>query len=437
MKVLNAELAGLSDIIFHGTDIDKAFAILKQNKFILAFSKTGSAEDSLNPNPKFHFYLSTARSKLSHYIRTNSPEAIFVLDGRKLGQKYKGGPINYWKGFSEKEQKEKEKEDRVYTKDSYIPNAYTYIKELQVSVDRLNDYRKKYLLGLLKLAKKHNVKVVGFKTFKGMLINSRTERLTEDELFAAVSDVKGKPDSPYSYTKPEDISIFVYAYERMEEAIKKNQDFYKLLASKNYARSKYAKKYKVYDLLQHVFPHNHHDFISTLSMYIGNSRRNMSPELNDAVQSLSRLMRRLKVNDLANLFIKFRDLYSEYNTQSSVRSKQRSLLSAKKVARTKGLLYSEVTLKDDDLIIVHGARIKNRITKKDLLDVAMHLTNSLLNIFWGMKRIEIKLSKPITKSQLSVLEELGFSGDGREYLYISYYSYNRIDLESVNSTELA
>jgi hypothetical protein len=59
----------------------------------------------------------------------------FELDGTKLGNRYKGGAYNYYHGKHGDDEYE-EYEDRIYSKDMYIPNAMGYIKRMDVDVSR-------------------------------------------------------------------------------------------------------------------------------------------------------------------------------------------------------------------------------------------------------------------------------------------------------------
>lgn len=125
------ELAG-SDILFHRTDVISAASIVTQNSFSLKPSDANSSESRLHQSS---YYLSTARSMRSSYIGNvvSSTTVVFQLDGRKLGQRFKVIPVDYWdtldKGNLSKEEhlfkrsSRFEMEDRVLSPKPKIPAA--------------------------------------------------------------------------------------------------------------------------------------------------------------------------------------------------------------------------------------------------------------------------------------------------------------------------
>jgi hypothetical protein len=136
---------GLSDILYHFTNPYNLISILKENNFHSSIN-IGSTADFKTSGGKFYFF-STTRSKIKRYINRN---VKIVLDGRKLGTKYKGLPIDYW-GYSKdpKDWPDKssyrtallssEEEDRIVLDKPYIDNAKSYIKEIHILIDKHTD----------------------------------------------------------------------------------------------------------------------------------------------------------------------------------------------------------------------------------------------------------------------------------------------------------
>lgn len=120
-------LEGISDILFHKTG--DAAKILTSNEFKLTFAQRS---DTLGrPSDKW-FYLSTARSPVARYQDTQT----LVLDGRKLAQRYSGGPMDYWgPEFRKASPSSHEMEDRIWSRDQIIPDAKDYIKEVHVYIN--------------------------------------------------------------------------------------------------------------------------------------------------------------------------------------------------------------------------------------------------------------------------------------------------------------
>lgn len=131
---------GLSDILYHVTTLDSAASIIGGNKFVLSpVMRNGPDEKSSKPNKLY--FMSTARSPKSGYVTRSigagpvpTGVAIMVLDGKKLSQRYSGGPTAYFSsGIRNAAPNEyDEQEDRVYSDDREIPDARNYIKSVYV-----------------------------------------------------------------------------------------------------------------------------------------------------------------------------------------------------------------------------------------------------------------------------------------------------------------
>jgi hypothetical protein len=146
-KILLTE--GISDIVYHYTYVDHLLSILRTNRFATS-SNLGSVADSWKDKGRF-FFFSTQRTKgLSGYGRNHGTVCI-VLDGRKLNQRYKGHPTDYWNWSTDpKEYKDKqtyrqallskENEDRIVTDEPFIENAKSYILEVHILAIRESDH---------------------------------------------------------------------------------------------------------------------------------------------------------------------------------------------------------------------------------------------------------------------------------------------------------
>jgi len=123
----------VSDIVFHATTINNVLKILRDNKFRLGASVGTKSEKDINKE-KF-YYLSVARSPMSSYVALDPylANTYLTLDGRKLSQRYKGKPVDYWgPEFRKVSPTKNEMEDRIFTDQQYIENAMSYIKEIHV-----------------------------------------------------------------------------------------------------------------------------------------------------------------------------------------------------------------------------------------------------------------------------------------------------------------
>jgi hypothetical protein len=138
----------ISTVVYHFTTTEAAGYIIDGNKFRLEPIPIGSTntikmsdKHKVDPGKKYEegYYMSVARTKVEGYTKgINSARCFFVrfeLDGNKLSNRYKGGPFDYFpqhQGDNEYE----EYEDRIYSKDRFIPNAKSYIKRMDVDVSR-------------------------------------------------------------------------------------------------------------------------------------------------------------------------------------------------------------------------------------------------------------------------------------------------------------
>ena len=137
---------GITDVVYHYTSgMHNSAKILEDNKFMASGGFTKEVETELGKGKLYYF--STARTPVNAYTGNYPQGAIFKLDGRALGQKYKGVPVDYWAdaergkssklaanvgktGYSEAF----EAEDRILLDEPYIEDADTYIDEIHFAV---------------------------------------------------------------------------------------------------------------------------------------------------------------------------------------------------------------------------------------------------------------------------------------------------------------
>lgn len=122
-----------SDVLYHITGLAAAENILRVDRFELKPSE-GTAWEQQQGSGKY--YLSTARSRVSAYIRKSAYRysVLFELDGRKLGTRYKVKAVDYWEtnkaSGPDKIQlrlNSNEMEDRVLSDKAFINKASSYI----------------------------------------------------------------------------------------------------------------------------------------------------------------------------------------------------------------------------------------------------------------------------------------------------------------------
>ena len=141
---------GISQVVYHFTNASALANILKTNKIMTSVAYGTDAD--ANINKKKLYYLSLARSMTSTYTKSGRGAAVMKLDGRKLGETYKGAPVDYWgSGWATDEM-----EDRIFTDKPYIEPADRYIEEISVPMpiwDSGKKYTQTYTTHNIKTAK--------------------------------------------------------------------------------------------------------------------------------------------------------------------------------------------------------------------------------------------------------------------------------------------
>lgn len=148
---------GASDILYHKTSIDAALDILRTGEFKLT-SSIGSDIEASMAIEGMPYYLSTTRTKVGDYHRyVGDSAAMFVLDGRKIGNNYKVEPVDYWnRMWQHSRDRTRESEDRIYSKTNTMSTRY--VTELHVLLQSQSDNRSEVARQLLIAAKTRGIK---------------------------------------------------------------------------------------------------------------------------------------------------------------------------------------------------------------------------------------------------------------------------------------
>lgn len=177
--------SGITEVVYHMTSIGNGLSILQDDRFKLS-GRVGGKYDSRLPKPGKFYFLSTARSLSSAFIKggANYGDVIFVLDGGKLSRKYSGKAFEYYP--PDERHRGVEMEDRIYHTDPYITGAAQYIKEVYALAENPDDidlYPLKWLDKFCLEAESKNIPVYIFND-KNSLHKSRG--LTVKEYFKTV-----------------------------------------------------------------------------------------------------------------------------------------------------------------------------------------------------------------------------------------------------------
>lgn len=288
--------AGLSATLYHATNLQSLKNILKEDRFKLTTAVGTASDDRSRPADHFYF-LSTARSPIGHY-NLNTGDVQLVLDGTKLNQKYQGGPIDYWGPEARRvDPKRHEMEDRVWSREPFIPNASRFIREIHVYLMdpkiRSNEAWKQWLTEAGNLAIERNIPIYLYTDRSAYQALDERKAVPWESLDLSLKEPVEEFQGRGNYYK-KDFDAVVELYEKT-----KVEDLSKLAADTMY-RMGWDRK----------------EFISGLMSRIHNEKNN--PE--SGVQGIVNILRREKlksITELADFLFK-----KWHGTKSSVTSSQ-------------------------------------------------------------------------------------------------------------------
>lgn len=105
-----------------------------------SFMPTPADYDAEDKTRKFMpYYLATTRQRHGRYHEGSIAGVLFTLDGTKLGQRYKGSPVDYWENMGGDTDRRRESEDRIFSDKPYIENAAQYI--IKIDILTSEDYK--------------------------------------------------------------------------------------------------------------------------------------------------------------------------------------------------------------------------------------------------------------------------------------------------------
>ena len=150
-------IEGATDVLYHKTSVNAALDILKSGEFKLSSSIGNDVEASMAIKG-MPYYLSTSRSKVGDYHRyVGDSAAMFVLDGRKIGSKYKVRPVDYWERmWLNNPERTSESEDRIYSKSNVMSTES--VTELHVLLKQQRDNTSEIVRQLLIASKTSGIK---------------------------------------------------------------------------------------------------------------------------------------------------------------------------------------------------------------------------------------------------------------------------------------
>lgn len=134
----------LSSVLYHFTSVNNLLSIIKEDRFILSTSYSGSSDD-WGGKKKFFISFTRQRNGKIGYSRTNMVRISF--NGDLLNQRFSGKAIDYWGDSMGKQhyfrkrkegelidrfQSDTESEDRLFYDDPVIDNISKYITRVDI-----------------------------------------------------------------------------------------------------------------------------------------------------------------------------------------------------------------------------------------------------------------------------------------------------------------
>ena len=214
MKTINS---GISDVVYHFTQIGYATEILEDNKFALTF--VSGADDNNNFKNKY-YYLSTTRSKTGSFHRDSNIGVLLKLNGVKLRNNYVGNPVDYWgREFRKVAPHKNEMEDRIWSDKPFIEPAIKYIDEIHIyfignesmKSDKIyNDQMKRALRKLLLLAKKNRIPTYIYTDSQSANLLDKRKAIPLTKI-----DLTSKPKEQHrEYGMRDDVAPWMELYEK-------------------------------------------------------------------------------------------------------------------------------------------------------------------------------------------------------------------------------
>lgn len=283
-----------SAIVYHYTNTGAAARILTSGKFLLA-SATGTQAETQYAIPGYPYFLSTTRSRVGDYHNryVGSSAVMFVLNGSWLNNNYKTRPIDYWdrSWLQSGGTRDREAEDRVYSKTPAIPANSDSILEVHVLLKEQQENRSPEVRTILLSAKKQGIPAFLYLDEQAWKLQDKRRAVSPGQ---AGDVLKGQQPTRRSYSPGRN-----YLEDWLELIYKKNKTELTPSAAK-----------KLRTLI--VYGQGYRNEDDGLGVDLSNARKPSSADYPSAAK-INTFMRQKKLNttvDLKNYLVdKWKDLY--------------------------------------------------------------------------------------------------------------------------------
>jgi len=318
---------GLSNIVYHYTYFQQLLNILKENKFH-ASTNIGTHADFKKTQGKFYYFSMQRTKGLTGYASHHGNNVAIVLDGNKLNQKYKGGPIDYWewstssKDWTDPQHYKEallsnELEDRIFIDKPTIDNASIYIKEIHIYIneERFGEYiSKDDINNIILLTKKYNIPIYFYNNYNSFQLQNKTKTVDPNS-FNLTGEKKEESERYESYFIKDVGKYIIYNNEdNKNKLFKLIDDYFKNEKPENIKNFKddlikqsnelnWQSKEKGYR--EWGASYKHDDMYNGLSAEIHNKKSNPDPIIRSILKMMTDEMRKNKIANLKD-YIKFK-----------------------------------------------------------------------------------------------------------------------------------
>ena len=182
MKTLELLVENMTTTVYHSSDLESTARMLEQNVFKLRPAKISSLKHNPVNTDTYEYYMSTARTMTSVYMKGNvlaALELVIEFDGEKLSQNYKGKAVDWYAGKDEKTygSHQDEAEDRLYSKKPTILNIKKYIKAIHILRETAEGTESNFFKDIVNTKRNFPIYVYDNKRDMKFLVRSRAEKL--------------------------------------------------------------------------------------------------------------------------------------------------------------------------------------------------------------------------------------------------------------------
>ena len=322
---------GLTDILYQYRSPHTILKILQKDSFYPSVGFGTPSEVDINKGYKY--YLSFARNLRGTYHQQGKMAAYMVLDGRKLGYRFKGSAVDYWQWGHDV--KKTEVEDRLFTNKPVIKDANQYIESIHISIpiemksstsDKVypNQYRTTQIETLKELdaeAKKKEIPIYFYDDIGAYRMKNTKKAISLDEWEKELPADQIEDFTSTYKPGPLDTSRIDAIGKAIEAMLMKKQNYYELLDSISEEEAKYLRGRLFYS-------GDATDVARRLEQEIKQVQKD--PAARGAIDKIAKALRKLKLN----LRQTARALY---DAEGEARKKRQEEESAKWAAQQKEL----------------------------------------------------------------------------------------------------